>query len=345
MGELPLERVVPSRPFQRVGAIHLEVVSDLTAEAFIATLRRFTSRRGLLSDFFSDNAKNFKLANRFLLDFYRELNIQNFCAQRGIRWHFIPPPPVPHFGGLWEAGIKSVKSNLIKVTKSAILNFEVFYPLLTQIEAILNSRPLLPLDSNFDSYFKIKMQPLAISFFYYNMRNNKRNSLRKSHWKCIQSMKNSFWKKWSQDYLNLLQGRPRWHKTDQDLQSGQLCTHETDSTPPHHWPLARIIDTCKGPDGHVRDVDLKTPKNVLKRPITKIAPLPFKELILFFLDSAVQQGGGVCLVKKDLSFGRRHNNMMHGLLNSKYIAEYNYINNTKREIRSRVYSEDRLPEE
>ncbi|UYV74002.1 hypothetical protein LAZ67_11001790 [Cordylochernes scorpioides] len=98
-----------------------------------------------------------------------------------------------------------------------------------------------------------------------------------SRWKCIQSMKNSFWKKWSQDYLNLLQARPRWHRTHQDLQSGQLVLMKQDSTPPHHWPLARIIKTYKGPDGHVRVVDLRTPKNVLKRPITKIAPLPFKE--------------------------------------------------------------------
>ncbi|UYV76604.1 hypothetical protein LAZ67_14001432 [Cordylochernes scorpioides] len=207
MGELPPERVMPSRPFQQVGvdwagpiitkpmlkrsekilktyivlficfttkAIHLEVVSDLTAEALIATLRRFTSRRGLPSDIFSDNATNFKLANRVLLDFYRKLNIQNFGAQRGIRWHFIPPSAL-HFGGLWEAA------------------------------------------------------------------------------------------------------RPRWHKTHQDLQSGQLVLMKQDSTPPHHWPLARIIKTYKGPDGHVRVVDLKTPKNVFKRPITKIAPLPFKE--------------------------------------------------------------------
>ncbi|UYV75619.1 hypothetical protein LAZ67_13000765, partial [Cordylochernes scorpioides] len=117
MGELPLERVVPSRPFQRVGvdlagpiitkpvlkrskilfktyivlficfstkAIHLEVVSDLTAEAFIATLRRFTSRRGLPSDIFSDNATNFKLANRVLLDFYRELDIQISVLKEGL---------------------------------------------------------------------------------------------------------------------------------------------------------------------------------------------------------------------------------------------------------------------
>ncbi|UYV71028.1 hypothetical protein LAZ67_8001463 [Cordylochernes scorpioides] len=132
-------------------AIHLEVVSDLTAEAFIATLRRFTSRRGLPSDIFSDNATNFKLANRVLFGILQGVRYSNFCAQRGIRWHFIPPS-APHFGGLWEAGIKSVKSHLIKVTKSAILNFEEFYTLLTQIETILNSRPLLPLDSKFDSY-------------------------------------------------------------------------------------------------------------------------------------------------------------------------------------------------
>ncbi|UYV82231.1 hypothetical protein LAZ67_21001404 [Cordylochernes scorpioides] len=224
MGELPLERVVPSRPFQRVGvdlagpiitkpmlkrskilfktyivlficfttkAIHLEAVSDLTTEAFIATLRRFTSRRGLPSDRFSDNATNFKLANRVLLDFNRELNIQNFCAQRGIRWPFIPPS-APHFGGLWEAAIPDeVVDNLSHI----------------------------------------------------------------SLWKFIQSMKNSFWKKWSQDYLNLLQVRPRWHKTHQDLQSGQLVLMKQDSTPPHHWPLARIIKTYKGPDGHIQEMN------------------------------------------------------------------------------------------
>ncbi|UYV77665.1 hypothetical protein LAZ67_15001849 [Cordylochernes scorpioides] len=116
MAELPLERVVPTRPFQRVGvdlagpiitrpmlkrskilfktyivlficfttkAIHLEVVSDLTAEAFIATLRRFTSRRSLSSDIFSDNATNFKLANRVLLDFLQGVRYSKFlCSKR-----------------------------------------------------------------------------------------------------------------------------------------------------------------------------------------------------------------------------------------------------------------------
>ncbi|UYV73139.1 hypothetical protein LAZ67_10001934 [Cordylochernes scorpioides] len=147
-----------------------------------------------------------------------------------------------------------------------------------RIEAILNSRPLLPLDSNFDSYEALTPSHFLIGSPILAIPDEVVDDLNHiSRWKCIQSMKISFWKKWSQDYLNLLQARPRWHRTHQDLQSGQLVLMKQDSTPPHHWPLARIIKTYKGPDGHVRVVDLKTPKNVLKRPITKIAPLPFKE--------------------------------------------------------------------
>lgn len=39
-------------------AVHLEMVTDLS-EAFIATLRRFVTRRGLCSQIFSDNGTNF----------------------------------------------------------------------------------------------------------------------------------------------------------------------------------------------------------------------------------------------------------------------------------------------
>ena len=42
-----------------VKAVHLELVSDLTSEAFIATLRRFISRCGKPSLTWSDNGTNF----------------------------------------------------------------------------------------------------------------------------------------------------------------------------------------------------------------------------------------------------------------------------------------------
>ncbi|GFX32636.1 integrase catalytic domain-containing protein [Trichonephila clavipes] len=97
-------------------AIHLEILSDLTSDAIIATLKRFMSRRGKCSKIFTDNATNFVGANSQLKVFYKTLNFpdQNLAAyftEEGIEWNFIPPR-ARHMGGLWEAGIKSVKYHL-----------------------------------------------------------------------------------------------------------------------------------------------------------------------------------------------------------------------------------------
>ncbi|GFT08887.1 uncharacterized protein TNCV_4104061 [Trichonephila clavipes] len=48
-------------------ATHLEVVSDLTTEAFLACLRRFIARRSKPSVIWSDNATNFKEQETFLM--------------------------------------------------------------------------------------------------------------------------------------------------------------------------------------------------------------------------------------------------------------------------------------
>ena len=45
-------------------AVHIELMSNLTSEAFLAALSRFTDRRGCLSTILSDNATNFVGANR-----------------------------------------------------------------------------------------------------------------------------------------------------------------------------------------------------------------------------------------------------------------------------------------
>ncbi|GFX24813.1 integrase catalytic domain-containing protein [Trichonephila clavipes] len=144
MGDLPRDRIVPSRPFKKVGldyagpiitkpnlkrsrvtlksyiaificfstkATHLEVVSDLTTEAFLACLRRFIARRSKPSVIWSDNATNFKGARNILSEWNeicKSNRIQLFSAKEGIEWNFIPPAS-PYFGGLWEANIKSMK--------------------------------------------------------------------------------------------------------------------------------------------------------------------------------------------------------------------------------------------
>lgn len=60
-----------------------------------------------------------------------------------IEWNFISPHAL-HFGGIWEAAVKSTKCHLRRIVGNAALNFEEMYTVLTQIEA-LNSRPLIPM--------------------------------------------------------------------------------------------------------------------------------------------------------------------------------------------------------
>ncbi|XP_062558273.1 uncharacterized protein LOC134223150 [Armigeres subalbatus] len=129
MGNLPESRVNPAPVFSKVGvdyagpfllrlsprspktykayvlificlavkAIHMEFVSSVTTEHFIAILYRFSSRRGLPCDVFSDNGTSFVGANHELAalrqlfeDELHQRKLAKFCSVKGIRWHFIP---------------------------------------------------------------------------------------------------------------------------------------------------------------------------------------------------------------------------------------------------------------
>jgi len=280
MGNLPQERVTPARPFLRTGvdyagpilirtnkgrghrankgfisvfvclsskAVHLEVVSDYTAEAFLAAFRRFVSRRGLCREMFSDCGINFTGASRELREMFRASTadgrrIAQAAASDGIRWRF-NPPAAPHFGGLWEAAVKSTKHHLRRVIGEATLTFEEMTTLLTQVEACLNSRPLQPLTDDPDDltaltpgHFLIGAPLLAV--LEPSLATERDNTL--SRWQLLQKMRDHFWERWSREYLQTLACRPKWQKNETGPSVGDLCLLRSETTPPTRWPLARI---------------------------------------------------------------------------------------------------------
>ncbi|XP_036143344.1 uncharacterized protein LOC118645744 [Monomorium pharaonis] len=138
-----------------VRAIHLELVEGYSTFAFLGAYSRFCARRGLPQSIYSDNGTTFVGADRELSKAFhaavRDPDFQNRTSSDKVSWHFLPPS-APHFGGLWEAGVRSVKHHLRRVVGSHTLTFEEFTTLLCNIEACLNSRPLAPLTDFLDDY-------------------------------------------------------------------------------------------------------------------------------------------------------------------------------------------------
>ncbi|GFV21971.1 integrase catalytic domain-containing protein [Trichonephila clavipes] len=282
MGDLPKDRVVPSRPFEK--ATHFEVVSDLTTDSFLASLRRFIARRSKPATIWSDNATNFKGAKNvldILLKICQSDPVQKYSAKEGIEWKFIPPAS-PHFGELWEANIKSMKKILLKVTKSTVLTFEELTTLVAQIEAVLNSRPLCPLSAD-----PADLQPLTPGHFLVGapllgipepseLLTN--ISLSSRWWSLIQSLKNRFWKRWSKEYLGELQARKKWRLPLSNLKLGQLVMLKDPSKIPMEWTLGRIEGIHPGSDGLVRVIRIRTSRGVFTRTAASVCPLPFEDV-------------------------------------------------------------------
>lgn len=264
-------------------AFHIELVSDLSTSAFVAALQRFVSRRGNVSDIYSDNGTNFVGAERELREL-RELfinehcnrAIQDFCRPREINFHFIPPR-APNFGGLWEAGVKSVKTHLKRVLGESRVTYEEMNTLLVQIEGILNSRPLTATSDDANdlapltpAHFLIGREITAIAEPSYD--GLKENRL--SRWQYVQRLRQSFWQRWSIEYLTSLQHRSKWYKNRHEIDIGMLVVIREENVPPLNWVMGRIVEKHPGSDGIVRVVTIRTPTGVVKRSVSKISILP-----------------------------------------------------------------------
>jgi len=261
-------------------AIHLELVGDYSTDAFLRAFNRFCSRRGLPQSIYSDNGTTFVGADRELSSAYqnalRDPAFLNRTASDKINWHFIPPS-APHFGGLWEAGVKSVKHHLRRVLGSHTLSFENLTTLLCQIEACLNSRPIAPQSDSFDDYQFLTPGHFLIGASLAvppepSLLELKENRL--SYWQLIRQMTEQFWKLWSDDYVNTLQQRTKWRKFQPDISVGKLVLLRNSLLPPCKWELGRITRLHSGPDGLTRVVTVKTAASEYVRPIGKLCLLP-----------------------------------------------------------------------
>ncbi|XP_054745808.1 uncharacterized protein LOC129250198 [Anastrepha obliqua] len=247
MADLPKERIQASRPFIVTGvdycgpfyykpevrnkspqkcyvsvcicfatkAVWMELVRDLSTGAFIDAL----ATRGVPRCIWSDNATNYVGAKNELKELRDLLHsekhrskLHNFCLSNGFDWRFVPPRST-HFGGLWEAAVKTAKQHFYRSASSSILGFDELRTLVCEISAVINSRPLTPLSENPEDldvltpgHFLIGSpltalpEPDLTALNYSRLDRGQR----------VTYIQQVFWRQWTQEYLTLLQQHAKW---------------------------------------------------------------------------------------------------------------------------------------
>ncbi|XP_067205396.1 uncharacterized protein [Linepithema humile] len=234
------------------------------------------------SHMYSDNGTTFVGAQnqlKELYEFYNKVQTQSeirqsLCNQQ-ISWSFIPPH-APHFGGLWEAGVKSAKYHMARIIGKAHLTFEELQTVLCEIEAILNSRPITSLSADSDDLSYLTPGHFLVgaalnSFPCTDVSDINENRLLR--WQTVEQVRQHFWRRWSNEYLHSLQERSKWKISKGiQLQPNQVVLVKLQNLAPLQWSIERV-QVHPGENNIVRTA-IKTSKGAFVRPLSKLAILP-----------------------------------------------------------------------
>jgi hypothetical protein len=236
----------------------------------------------------TDNGTNFTGAERELrqsINNWKKETIQNEMRSKEIEWGICPvskwhfqPPAASHMSGVWERLIRSVRKSMKAIIghPHSFLNKETLRTLFAEVVTILNSRPLCPssedpndLEPLTPNHLLIQRRSLAILPGIFS----EEDLYSRKQWKRAQFLANCFWRRWTREYLPLLQERQKWIRKRRNLRINDLVFVIDKNLPRGRWLLGRCVKIFPGRDGQVRTAEIKTKESILIRPISKLCLL------------------------------------------------------------------------
>ena len=188
-------------------------------------------------------------------------------------WSF-NPPSAPHMGGVWERLVRSVKEIMTSTLQEKVLTDPQLATLLTEIESILNGRPLTHISTDMNDLEALTPNHILLGLhrrWDSVLDVDKDDVTSRRQWRQVQALSIVFWERWRREYLPELTKRAKWRGQVPNYQVGELVLlSDEQSKKKGKWSLARILRTMPGTDGVVRTVELKTASGTLIRPVTKL---------------------------------------------------------------------------
>ena len=292
VGGLPKERLTRSPPFSFTGidyagpvyvknhpgkfyvllftcgttrAVHLEVTDNLNVEEFLMAFKRFVSRRMLPSIIYSDNAKTFLAVKSLIQKEFRHACLEWRCISPRAAWQ----------GGMYERLIRSVKDLLKKTIGTQKLSKNQLVTLLTEVEACINSRPLVYETENdialTPNHFLIGKSTPFSSQELSNLAEVIDLDVvsRKNH---EQNLSDSLWAEWQNSYLKMLQPLPR-KRENVSVKVGSVVLIKKEKAKRMAWPMGIVQKIFTSKDNCIRNLQIKTADGSIVRPIQNLVLL------------------------------------------------------------------------
>ena len=269
---------------QATRAIHLELLTSLSANDFLCALRRFSARFSFPISLYTDNARQFKATSSFLRELQENPEVRNFLGQRAITWR-TTTPNTPWMGGAVERMVGVVKRTLAKSIYLRQLTLEEMRTLIVEVETVINNRPLTYLsDDRFEEiltpnhliYGRLveMMPPLTKLGNSSNLSTPTGITLRKQYAR-LSTVLSHFQNSWRSAYLLAL--RERYSKSGSSktcpLKVGDVVLVNLQGKPRYAWPIARVTRLIKGRDDIIRSAEILTRGQKYVRSVTHLVPM------------------------------------------------------------------------
>ena len=249
--------------------LHQELTPDLTTSAYLRSQRRFIARRGFPTMMVSDNGKTFK---------GREL--MKYNAHNGIKWRF-NLARAPWWGGMFERMVRVTKRCLKKAIGQQRLTYEELLTILTEVEAVINNRPLTYIDEeDMDSLLTPSHLFCGRTLDVPREREpanpcnlDAEDVVRRT--RLVNTVIEHFWKRWERKYLLELRENHKilTKKGKADIQTGDVVLIHEDGIKRNKWKLGRTEAIIPGNYGVIRGAKIRTAQGHVQRPLQKLFPL------------------------------------------------------------------------
>lgn len=209
-------------------AVHLELVNDKAADAFLMAFCRFASLRGHLRVCWSDCGTNFVGAQSYLKEITQSWNIPNiqgvlpeeFSCDFKWQWNI---PHASHQNGVVETLIKSVRQSLNATCKNQAFTEEQWRTFLSETTYVINGRPLYPSSNDIWETPPITPNDIVIGQHLRPPQPEPKERINPRHLlRSTQDRVNEFWKCSMRYFAPNLLPRNKWFRTRENVQVDDL---------------------------------------------------------------------------------------------------------------------------